>query len=249
MKTLYALVTEQCNLSCPYCTVKNKEDIFDRAKFLQQIRSFNGEIIIFGGEPSLYPDRIRLMIPYADSITTNLLILTEELKQYYNILDVATSWTPERFSYQQFIQWKDNVRQLQKKPTLLITLTPGVLKYSPVLLQEMFDELVEDIVFEQLIDETKDQDFYKKVDMWLLSLYKSWTGKTPIVTFKEPWYFDCSETYTLYPDGTLRWGCPQLKQFSICNDCLNCSLANVCKPCMLQQYCTRPRKLMEAIGR
>ena len=58
MKELYAVLTNQCNLSCPHCDIKSSElDDYNKELFLNAIKEFDGNIILFGGEPTLYKNR------------------------------------------------------------------------------------------------------------------------------------------------------------------------------------------------
>ena len=63
------------------------------------------------------------------------------------------------------------------------------------------------------------------------------------------WYFDCSEVYTLHPNGELVKGCPNHKTESVPMECYSCERAEFCRPCALHNYCTFPKKLAEAIKR
>ena len=62
MSTIYALLTRRCNLTCPYCDVKDVNDNYDHEKFINVLRSFNGGITLFGGEPTLYRYHPRLQL-------------------------------------------------------------------------------------------------------------------------------------------------------------------------------------------
>lgn len=254
MKVLYATVTRNCNLSCPHCDIKrDTSDNYNETLFLENVQKDYDHKVIFGGEPSLHIDRIQKIAPYCDSISTNLLFLDKDLINIYNSLSVATSWNPLRFTDSQYNQWIDNIKRLKNKPSLLITLTLDLLVYKDLrrLLQEEFDGLFEDIVFEQLLDPNKSQAYYEEVDRWLCDLYDFWKHnmKTPSSTFtRSSWYYDCSDTWTMEPNGKIHYGCPQYTVTTgVISECYSCAKVNECRPCMLQTKCTRPSQLMEKI--
>ena len=107
--SLYALLTRHCNLSCPHCNVKYPVEEFNEDKFIDQLRLYNnGTIIFFGGEPTLYQDRLlrvandEIIKTKKRSITTNLINLNDDLiNLYHDIGSVATSWNPNRFDSEQ----------------------------------------------------------------------------------------------------------------------------------------------------
>lgn len=259
MKTLYAMVTRNCNLSCPHCDIKvSGPDDFNHDIFFDRLINFEGHKVIFGGEPSLFPERIKEMAPYCDSISTNLLHFTDELFEIYKNLGIATSWNPARFpTSKEYQTWLSNVKRLKdNKPMLLITLTPDLLSYKNFkkLLKDEFDGHFDSIVFEQLIDHTKDQSFYDAVDLWLCDLHDFWINNmtTPCYPFERQngWQFECSENWTMLPDGTMRYGCPNFpKNYQgIRPDCYQCEYVSECRPCQLQKHCSCPKQLMEKLN-
>lgn len=252
MSYLYAMLTRHCNLSCPHCDVKNdSDDGWNKEAFLSELNSFDGYVNIFGGEPSLYVDRLKAAAPYARGVSTNLLNLTKDVKQIYDLLDIATSWNVQRFTDEQYHQWIRNVESLNRKPALLITLTPDLTadtSYFDFFKAEL-DGRFSDIRFEQLLDPSKNERYYEHVDDWLCKLYKFWQKnmKTPCPTFESDWYFNCDGTYTLYPDGHMKYGCPEAVKVYVPEKCYSCHLAAHCRPCPLQRHCTRPKRLMELV--
>ena len=80
LNTIWFYVTEGCNLRCKYCfnpkdifdnpntvTIENFKKIFDNIVFLNETLNKNGrlELILFGGEPTLFPDLIYNMVKYS----------------------------------------------------------------------------------------------------------------------------------------------------------------------------------------
>ena len=250
MNTLYAMITKNCNLSCKHCDIKSDDpDNYNENVFVDTIQKFNGEVILFGGEPSLHEKRIKKVLQYANSISTNLLDISDEFISFCNHLNVATSWNPTRFSNKQFATWINNVKRLKNKPALLITLTPDLICDTTYFnfFKNNFDGLFNDIVFEQLISDNINEEYFNKVDKWLVLLKKYWNMhmKSCSTTLKrKEWLFDCSHIKTLYPDGTLKNGCPQYTKVNIVNKCYPCNYVNICKPCVIQKECSCPIKLL-----
>ena len=84
LKTLYAIPNFECNLSCDYCDLKDKRVIYNEEKFLETLNSFQGSVVLFGGEPLLFKDRLYRILETGkiDSISTNLLMLDEKTVEY-----------------------------------------------------------------------------------------------------------------------------------------------------------------------
>lgn len=256
MKVLYAMVTRHCNLKCPHCDIRTEaDDGWNEQGFMEKLKAFEGTRILFGGEPSICMERTKLAAPYCDSVSTNLLQMSDGFLEAIKMLGVATSWTPARFAKKQEAVWLANIGRLNKKPTLLVTLTPdlvmalGTIRFLSLV--KHHGNMFSDIVLEQLEDETKPQEYYDYVDDWLCWLYKETEGQRelfPQFQKGNRWMYDCSETYTLLPTGELRYGCPQYRKTEVVMACLSCPMAGICQPCRLQKNCTGPRKLMHLLG-
>ncbi len=269
MKTLYALVTTMCNLSCPYCDVRDKSDNYDRDKFISQLDQFDGQIILFGGEPTLFPDRlidIYLSNPNINkkisSISTNLIKIDSKILTLFRLIgSVSTSWNPERFSLPEYHNWLTNMGILNKalpdmKIGILVTMTDKLLNMST----EEFNLFISDwnpagvkhIRFEHYIGEDTTEDYFHRCDEWLCNIYKSWNSPIPMfnVGQVDNWYFDCSDTWTLKPDGTLNRGCPHTSSIHVPDKCYTCERWHLdCRPCRLQKYCSYPEKFIELVKR
>ncbi len=265
MKTLYAMITKHCNLDCPHCDIKSdREENFKENVFLENLKNFDGLKIVFGGEPTVVPERTIKALPYCDTISTNLLSLDEKILSLIVDKDfpVATSWNPKRFTASQLNRWQENVKRLRQSSvksniTCLITLTPDLIcAHGEQLLFEQVLSIAENfdnIVFEQLLDPGQEQGFYDMVDDWLLNLSikissdKKMSERFPQFSPEYKWYFDCTEVFTMLPDGKILPGCPQHDMVKVPKKCYTCDKAAACRPCRLQQCCTRPEKLMEYI--
>ena len=249
------MVTKRCNLQCPHCTIRTEgDDGWNEKEFFRQLSSFQGRKILFGGEPSICIERTKKAAEYCNSISTNLLCITDEFCQAIKSLQVATSWTPARFDAGQEEKWIANVKRIEQKPTLLVTLTPdlicqaGTSRFLDLIKQ--YGNLFSGINLEQLVDPEKEESYYRKVDEWLCSLYDKTEEQRRLFFQFQPdyqWKFKCADTYTLLPDGTLRYGCPQYTKAHVPEVCYTCSHAAECQPCRLQRKCSCPQKLMKKV--
>lgn len=254
-KIMYALVTKKCNLSCNHCDVYRLEDDWNEEKFLDTLRKHDGLIIIFGGECSLYPERIRLLMEDPDikhkisSISTNLLILNDELIQYYKkIKYIGTSWNPGRFTDIQYETWIDNIKKLSDcNIGILITLTDSLFEYDFDKFMNILYELddtnnVVDIKFEHYVGPGTDRSYFRLSDDFLCKVYDNWNMKMKLdnIIRVQRHYNDCSRVQHLNPDGGIHIGCCHAEPISFSNDCLLCGNVDRCKPCQLQKYCTVP---------
>lgn len=264
-KTLYALVTSHCNLTCPYCDIRECKETFNRDLFMKQLHDFDGSIILFGGEPTLYEDRL-LDICYSDplinrkiySITTNLMNVSDKvLTVIQTIGRCGTSWNPDRFTDEQYKVWINNLNVFADKLDMglgiLITMVDSVLDLSPYefinIISEWNTKTVRTINFEYLVSDTTNPEYFDRCDKWLCNIYKNWN--TPIKLINEDrvfnWYEDCSGHYTLHPDGSITKGCPHHMSPRVPIECMTCERANICKPCQLQSYCSFPKKFYELV--
>ena len=258
---LYVIPTYKCNLSCPHCDLHKKNIAFNTKSFFKQLNNIEAkEVILFGGEPSFYQDRLAkcLKTNKITSISTNLLFGKYiPLYAKYN-LDIATSWNPLRFSEYTENIWLHNlhiISEYNRKALVLITLTPDLLKMPLVTLNILFKKLeetegVSGVLFEPLISNFTNQVFYDECDEWLCNIYKNWSWKFNnfIIDKLNNWNCNCSNIMTLEPNGILRKGCPQVdNNIKINEACYTCKLSTMCNPCYLQQYCTFPKKLFNLI--
>lgn len=260
MKTLYAIPNFECNLACGYCDLKNKHVIYNEEKFLEALNSFQGNVVLFGGEPFLFKDRLYRILETGkiNSISTNLLLLDSEMAERLNGINIATTWTPKRFNNDTLKTWHEKLGILTEKEIetmLLVTLSEDTIGAEP---SKVFDFLkslekysICSVLFEQLLDYTKNQDYYDKADLWLCEMHEyfkdlRFTNEIE-KQIKSGWYFDCSNTFTLYPDGRIRKYCPQFLTYTINRTCYKCPNNITCRPCMLQNRCVYPKKLSDLL--
>ena len=263
-RKVYALLTRKCNLTCPYCDVKGMEDNFNKDKFFNELRKFNGKIVLFGGEPTLYRDRLKDVL-YSDimirkkisSMTTNLMILDDEMiKIFKDIGSIGTSWNPDRFRDNEYDTWVKHLNIIDGEITVrvLVTMTFDLLNMKPSdvinIISKWNNKTVTSIMFENLIDEKVDKEYFKHVDDWLCEIYDLWD--LPMKFISNPGdehirCFDCSEVYHLAPDGTLNKGCPHTQHLYVPDKCYTCKLSGICSPCRLQKYCSVPINLHKKI--
>ena len=264
-KILYAMPTSLCNLSCPHCEIRTQHESYNEDRFLYEFHQWEGDVIIFGGEPTLFRDRLSNIIsdPKIISITTNLLNLDDELIQYYNRIHVSTSWNKSRFTNCEFNLWLSNLEKLKQHSIdvqLLITMTPDLIYDTP--LDEFMELLhileektsISVIHFEQLIDDNMTREFYMDVDEWLCTLYDQWVNKiniscTTFDTIHLGLQNNCTGIfYTLTPDGSIRHGCAHIgEKIKVCEDCIGCEYAHICTPCRFHKYCSFTKKLYHKI--
>jgi len=229
---------------------------------MQQLRDFDGEIVLFGGEPTLYPDRLNTI--YMDpvirkkirSITTNLVDMNPlTMSILKDIKYVGTSWNPHRFTEEEYISWQHNLSWLAESGMnvlVLITLTGDLFEMDK---EEFLDmtatwdpKEIAAIRFEYLVADGLTQEYYDAADEWQAYIYSHWKSKVPMdVENIRHWYFDCSEVYTLHPNGVLEKGCPNHKRIEVPIECYSCDRADVCRPCILHNYCSFPKKLAALI--
>lgn len=263
-RLLYALPTTHCNLSCQHCEIKNREENYNRDKFIEQLTNFNDRIILFGGEPTIYRDRLFDIIEQdraahrnVGSISTNLMILSDELIRLYRELGhISTSWNPSRFRPSEYETWLSNCQWLYEEGlsvTIMITLTNDLIDMDPdgflEIVRSWNKRVIRRIKLEYYVGDTA-PEYYRRVDKWLCRLYTLWKESDPICTIFDSvkdWYFDCSGIYTLTPDGILHRGCPHLMEPTTPIECYSCDNCANCKPCQLHNYCSCPVELRKLV--
>lgn len=110
-------------------------------------------------------------------------------------------------------------------------------------------ESVEGILFEPLLDYQMSKDLHERADLWLCNLYDKWNFRIRnlIADKVMKWNCNCSDVWTLNPNGKLIRGCPQFEKKFVLNECLGCNLAGICRPCHLQHICSFPKNLYRKV--
>jgi sulfatase maturation enzyme AslB (radical SAM superfamily) len=264
IKTLYAIHTMKCNLNCPHCFIKDTPEIFNRDEFIKQLNSFRGEIVMFGGEPTSNLERMFDVInankdgvSRYNSVSTNLIILNDDLLEFYkSIHHVATSWNPSRFDRFTYKTWMNNCKVLSDNGIdymIMITLTDDLFDI-PVLefvniASEWYTDSLTCIKFEHYIGDDVTKDYFERADKWLCELYQIWSLPIDmeITERLSCWQYDCSNIYTLYPDGTVVNLCPHNKIGTVPEECYTCERVSTCRPCKIQPYCSYPKELSKLV--
>lgn len=262
-KLIYALITKECNLSCPHCDIKNIVDDYNEELFTKTLEEEDCKIILFGGEITVRQERLfdlcnnSKIFKKIESATTNLVILNDELISLYKkINSIATSWNPNRFNPQQYQLWINNLDRLAAEymtTSVLITLTDDLFDI-PIdefmsIVGQWNPTAIHGVRFECLVDEHLTPDYYEKSDQWLCEIYKRWNFKFPLLNINlvKNYYHDCTNKYTLWPNGTLEKGCPHHLKPTMPEECYLCERANICRPCQLQQYCSYPKEFARLV--
>lgn len=255
---IYVVPSWDCNLLCPHCTVRNKPDTYNEKLFLEQLNKLalqypDGNFILHGGEPTLHFNRLVTLLNTGiiTSITTNCTISNDSVYDIINAHDIstATSWNTHRFLTEDlFLQWLSNIKKLKNTPIVLITLDTDLIKLPIEIfinkLKAMQTAGIQEIVFEPLVDNSKDNAFQDEVDTWLCNITDilhslPWFKmKNRIEDMILRWDYRCN-SITLLPEGIYRAGCILGTDCNkILNECLLCDFAKVCKPCVLHTRCS-----------
>lgn len=269
MSTLYAVPWYSCNLDCPHCHVHKRQFTFNKDKFMGSLNKAEyDEVVLFGGEPTMVWAHFKDIIETGKitSVSSNMVMYpTHFIKSVfvpymlkYNI-SVATSWNLKRFNkLGQIEKWAANVKALTDENVdvlLLITLTEDLLEapLSHIIyaLGIMEGAGVKKFLFEPYIGL---HECNEKADEWLCNFHDNYPGiMDNLIEYKlDNWNCDCSNIYTLEPDGTIRKGCPDyipMNELTFNEKCVQCEYNNRCRPCMLQRSCSYPKKLAKKLNK
>lgn len=264
---LYAIPSHQCNLKCPHCHLKDSPEEYNRNLFIKELNNFDGQIVMFGGEPTFHRDRMFDIVNAnrkdgknrINSIATNLIILDEELLEFYREIHfVSTSWNLTRFSSSQYTKWLENCNVIANEPNIhcaiIITMTEDLIDYDVekflFTVDQWNDKAIKYIKFEHCIGDNRD-GYFEQCDEWLCKLYRRWRSPIKVETFDavSSWYHDCRDTYTLQPNGIMVNSCPNglYVKPKVPSECLMCDQAGKCRPCRLLPQCSFPLKLQKII--
>ena len=260
--TLYVIASFNCNLECPHCSIRFQKCETNLEKINETLYQSHFEnCIFFGGEPLFDLNLFNQIISTKKitSISSNLLLLTENIASIIkeNNIGVATSWNLKRFTESQYSLWHNKLNILDNKNincTVLITLTNDLINVNPktiydnVILKIAQHRSVDEIKFEYLVADNS-LEYYSKCDDWLIGMHKVWAIDKSNCLFdqlKNGNIRNCHNVFTITPDGCLYKGCPNslcYKKHYFLDDCSNCEHNKICQPCILQKYCSFPKKL------
>lgn len=264
-KVLYAIPTMHCNLNCGHCFIKNAPEVYNREKFLDELNNFEGNIILFGGEVTSNIDRMFDVIESNRNngkskivtVSTNLIVLDDKLIEFYKSLKgISTSWNYDRFISNTYDIWKKNCSIIADNGIsykVMVTLTEDLFQLSVkeflTIAKEWITPTITEIKFEHYIGKENTSEYFNRADEWLCELYKEWDipVRLGIINKLKQWVFDCSEVYTLYPDGRLLNCCPHAKYGMVASECYTCEKVATCRPCRLQPHCSFPNKLADLV--
>ena len=114
MVTLQIVVTENCNLGCSYCYMKNRNTILSRETFMDFYRSLPSDntyqIDFFGGEPLLNWDMVEFITEtisddprfLPSTMPSNGLLLTQDKVNYIKRNNIIYSWSCDGL-------WEENI--------------------------------------------------------------------------------------------------------------------------------------------
>ena len=223
--TVYAIPNYECNLSCPHCELHEKHIEFRPEAFYAKLQVFSSadHVTLFGGEPTLFPDRFAkcLFFPSVKSVSTNLLGLSDPA--FSSLLtshaSIATSWNLTRFAPSQYKAWLKNLAKLKsKKCMVMVTMTQdlvtdhGYKRFLSVLKDIDQTQGCSKVLLEHYVGSYATEDYNRLCDQWLCRLHSDWTfsfENSIEKKLREGWTHDCSDTWTLEPDGSFHRGCPQ----------------------------------------
>lgn len=250
---IYIKPAELCNLRCLHC-YNAKEIINKKTLDLNQVRSFlskiednlNNYYIIHGGEPLLlhidYLKELRDIKPNSKwRITTNLTLdLDKDKIDFLNSLDeIRTSFDIKiRFNnIKNLLTWKKNLNKLDRsKVSLIICLTPYILKHNPEDILKLLNQLkINKVYFERIcitgaaIYNQNCVCAYTDIDNWLCNLYHVYKNKYKHLQIMEFYNIEaginqdlnnyrgsccCKKAITINSDGTIG-ECPNNANYDI----------------------------------
>ena len=254
----YVVFSYRCNLSCSYCFVKDKQIELDQSKFFKSLKELDGDLCFFGGEPSLdlaMMERCYATNPNFKSVSTNLLCLTDQHISFYKraMLDVSTSWNPERFTESQLSTWKKSIQKIKAAGlslTVMVTLTDQVIEMSPFFFSKLAESWQADAVLLQPIVPMS-EELHQRADQWLCQLKKVWPSSLKSLLqsrYQSRFLSACGrEVKTLQPNGEIHKLCSMAREkiYPVLDQCLQCQLRSICKPCPLQSSCSVFKKFFK----
>lgn len=133
MVILQIVVTEKCNLSCPYCYMNNRNTFLTREAFTEFYESLPSDqdykIDFFGGEPLLNWDIVKFITEtvHSDSrcksiyLPSNGVLLTQDMVDFIKHYKVDFSWSCEGEDLSKYHDNIDIIRQLTNVVNVVVT--------------------------------------------------------------------------------------------------------------------------------
>ena len=261
-KIVYATPWYDCCLRCNHCEIVTRKAEYNSINFLATLLELEVDeddiVVFFGGEPLVHMKDMWEILKTGKitCISTNLLLYEDGLGEVLKNADlsVATSWNPTRFTKEQYDKWIENVwkvRQAKVDTKVLITLTPDLFAMQMEDILSVFERIegvgVEKFEFEPYIGS---KEYHKEADDFLCRFHDAYKGKMENHTTRKlyDWNCNCSNVFTIYPSGEMKRGCPMYKGINIVEDCLQCGIAYMCRPCPLLKECSYPKKYAKKLG-
>lgn len=252
MSVTYVILTHRCNLSCPHCDLREQSDSFNEDKFFDVCKTLTGDIVLFGGEPFLFKDRLFKVLtlnPKITSISSNMLLWDYDIKcflKHYPNVEIASSWNPKRFTKKQYSLWLSNLKDAGIVTNINITLTDDLYSFDFDAFMNVIKDLdaipsILTISFEPLVPDYN----CESGDVFLSKVYeemKSLRIKMDLNKIFGKKY--CGGIKTLLPSGNIINDCPQwyVKNHIMLKECMSCDLIKICKPCKKICHCSFPKK-------
>lgn len=145
MLTIEIALTDQCNMGCRYCYVKNRktrislraiDKLFDgMSMYLQEYNQVEYCISLFGGEPLLaFPELDHVVRTFKNDpnckyivLVSNLSLLTPEIHDYIKSNNIGVSWSWDSLEETRpFLDKRDARKFYESKRELILSLTKTV---------------------------------------------------------------------------------------------------------------------------
>ena len=94
------------------------------------------------------------------------------------------------------------------------------------------------------------EDYYQRADQFFCDVYKLNDTKLYISNIdivRNGYCVDCSNIYTLSPNGAITHRCPLGYKADLPIECSSCERSEYCKPCHLHKHCPFPHNFEKLI--
>lgn len=238
---MYLNITNDCNLNCKMCFYTKNKEVLSNENIIKRIIEFNKKkgnkkIVIFGGEPLLFPEKIDLILNICDelkiipTIVTNMTIFDKILQN--KKLQIQASL------YEEFIDFQLNNIKLINNPNIILHVT-------------VTKENINNYTFFKKIFNTKipmwiNIDFFRKIEKEKIDLFFNFLQKQklPKKYIEEIFLYDIKtksgreclkyegKSYRVYPDNSIGLcSFTNRKPIKIRKECKYCKnkICRVCK--------------------